>query len=65
MPVVAVVVAVDITVGVVMAEGPLPVEAPFGKPSVTRAPVIRGLENISGLRLSGRRRPETNQHEAC
>jgi hypothetical protein len=39
-PIASVVVAVDVDVGVVVTEGPLPVEAPFLKPRFAGAPVI-------------------------
>jgi hypothetical protein len=58
MPIAGVVVAVDIAVGVVVTQGPLPVEAPFRKPGVARAPVIRRRQRKTGLGLSARRKPE-------
>jgi hypothetical protein len=39
-PIASVVVAVDITMGVVVTKGPFPVETPFRKPGFARAPVI-------------------------
>jgi hypothetical protein len=59
MPIANVVVAIDIAVGVVVTGGPLPVEAPFRKPGVARAPVIRRLKRETGLGLSAHRKPKS------
>jgi hypothetical protein len=58
MPIASVVVAVDIAVGVVVTQGPFPVEAPLRKPGFARAPVIRRHLRKTGLGLSARRQPQ-------
>jgi hypothetical protein len=63
MPIANVVVAVDVAMGVVVTQRPLPVEAPFRKPGVTWAPVVGRRRNI-GLGLSACRNGQScaSQH---
>jgi hypothetical protein len=58
MPIASMVGSVDIAVGVVVAQGPLPVESPLRKPGVARAPVIRRRQRKTGLSMSAPRKPQ-------
>lgn len=59
MPIASVVIAVHIDVGVVVAQGPLPVEAPFLKPCVARTPVIGRRRRNAGVGLSAPRHSQS------
>jgi hypothetical protein len=64
MPIANMVVAVDVAMGVVVTQSPLPVEAPFWKPGFARAPVVGRRRRKIGPGLSACRNRQTcgSQH---